>query len=165
MVIVASPMKRRLLTSGRLIGANVTARAAAARAGLWGNHGYEAAYAGADVDGAGERLHGGASYRIHFSTTPPVGAFWSITMYEPPEYFLVANAIDRYSIGDRTPGLRQSADGSLTLLVQHADPGEAERANWLPAPEGNFRLMMRMYQPGDTVLDGSYALPPVERTG
>jgi hypothetical protein len=138
-------------------------RAAAARAGLWGNHGYEAVYASADVDGSGEQLHGGNSYRIHFGSLPPVDAFWSITMYEPPEYFLVANPIGRYSIGDRTPGLRRDADGSLNLLVQHADPGEAEHGNWLPAPVGNFRLLMRMYQPGDAILNGSYALPPVER--
>ena len=37
---------------------------------------------------------------------PPVDAFWSLTMYNVPRFLLVANPIDRYSIGDRTPGLQ-----------------------------------------------------------
>ena len=56
------------------------------------------------VDGEGEPLTGERSYTIRFEQPPPVDAFWSITMYDVPEFFLVANPIDRYSIGDRTPG-------------------------------------------------------------
>jgi len=33
---------------------------------------------------------------------PPVDAFCSMTMYSLPERLLVANPINRYSIGDRT---------------------------------------------------------------
>ena len=50
-------------------------------------------------------LNGGHRYRSSGSSTlPPVGAFWSLTMYDVPDFHLVANPIDRYSIGDRTPG-------------------------------------------------------------
>jgi hypothetical protein len=40
-------------------------------------------------------------------------------MYDLPDFYLVANPIGRYSIGDRTPGLRRDADGSLTIVIQH----------------------------------------------
>jgi hypothetical protein len=142
------------------------ARAGAARAGLLGNHGYEAAYAMVYNDGDGGVLNGANSYRLTFATPPPVGAFWSVTMYDTPDFFLVANPFDRYSIGDRTPGLHTAADGSLTIVMQHDRPGSAEdRANWLPTPAGAFRPILRMYEPHDAVFDGGYELPPVVRAG
>ncbi|MFD4948983.1 DUF1214 domain-containing protein [Streptomyces sp. NPDC058239] len=69
----------------------------------------------------------------------------------------------RYSIGDRTPGLTHAADDSLTLRTQHAEPAEGP-ANWLPAPAGDFRPMIRLYTPKPQVLDGSYTLPRIEKT-
>jgi hypothetical protein len=108
-------------------------------------------------------LNGGRSYTVTFATQPPVDAFWSLTMYDIPDYYLVANSIDRYSIGDRTPGLHIGDDGSVTLVMQHDRPSEAEVPNWLPAPAGDFRPVLRMYQPRRDVLDGTYQLPPVVR--
>jgi hypothetical protein len=35
--------------------------------------------------------------------------------------------------------------------------------NWLPAPAGDFRLILRMYQPRPEALDGTYVLPPIRR--
>jgi hypothetical protein len=140
-------------------------RAGAARGGLWGNHGYEAAYAMAYQDADGNQLNGGSRYQLRFGQTPPVGAFWSVTMYDTPGFFLVANPIGRYSIGDRTPGLHTAADGSLTIFIQRDEPqSPQERANWLPAPDGDFRPILRMYEPGEAVLDGRYELPPITRT-
>ena len=139
-------------------------RALAARAGLWGNHGYEAAYAMIYEDADGQPLSGEHAYRLRFDTLPPVGAFWSVTMYDIPDFFLVDNAIDRYSIGDRTPGLVHAPDGSLTIAIQRDAPEDpAARANWLPAPDGPFRPILRLYEPGEAVLDGSYALPAITR--
>lgn len=138
-------------------------RAVAARVGLWGNHAYEAAYCGVYHDAEGRLLTGARSYTLRFDAQPPVDAFWSITMYDVPDYFLVANPIDRYSVGDRTSGLVRGADGSLTLVLQHERPTDPdEAANWLPTPAGEFRPMVRMYQPGAGVLDGSYRLPPIQ---
>ena len=117
-------------------------------------------------DGDGAALDGGERYRLRFATTPPVGAFWSVTMYGPPEFYLVANPIDRYSIGDRTPGLSYAGDGSLTVVMQHDEPEAPEdRANWLPTPAGAFRPILRMYEPEDAVFDGGYELPPIKRAG
>jgi hypothetical protein len=139
-------------------------RAAAARGGLWGNHGYEAAYAMVYEDADGDALDGGSRYELRFDQTPPVGAFWSVTMYDTPDFYLVANPINRYSIGDRTPGLHVAGDGSVTIFLQSeaaAEPGE--RANWLPTPAGHFRPILRMYEPDPSVLDGRYELPPITK--
>ncbi len=139
-------------------------RALAARAGLWGNHGYEAAYAMTYADGDGAPLSGEHRYEIRFATPPPVDAFWSITMYDLPDFHLVDNAIDRYSVGDRTPGLVYADDGSLTLAIQRDAPSDpTARANWLPTPEGHFRPILRLYEPRAAVFDGSYTLPPITR--
>ena len=137
------------------------ARALAARAGLWGNHGYEAAYPMTYTDADGDQLDGHHRYTLTFDQEPPVAAFWSITMYDLPDFYLVANPIDRYSIGDRTPGLRRDADGSLTILIQHEQP--ADTSNWLPAPAAPFRPLMRLYQPQQPILGGTYQLPPIRK--
>jgi hypothetical protein len=141
------------------------ARAMVARGGLWGNHGYEAAYYIVFEDGHGEQLNGANRYLVRFEQPPPAEAFWSVTMYDVPDYFLVANGIDRYSIGDRTPGLVYGEDGSLTIYLQHDEPADAiQRANWLPAPAGDFRPALRVYNPRPEVLDGRYEPPPITRS-
>ena len=88
-------------------------------------------------DGDGEPLDGAGRYGCASPTDPPAGAFWSVTMYDMPDFFLVANPIERYSIGDRTPGLVRGEDGSLTIHMQHEQPTDpTARANWLPTPAG-----------------------------
>lgn len=137
-------------------------RSAAALGGLWGNHGYEACYAPVYVDSNGDFLTGEHTYQITLQPEPPVEAFWSITMYDVPNYYLVANEIDRYSIGDRTKGLIYQADGALTLTISATPPSSAEeRANWLPAPEGQFRPILRMYLPTDEITTQQYVIPPL----
>ena len=139
-------------------------RAVAARTGLWGNHGYEAVYANTFRDSEGRTLNGAHSYVLRFEEPPPVDAFWSVTMYDVPDYYLVENPAGRYSIGDRTPGLVYAADGSLTLYLSKDRPADAEAAaNWLPAPEGDFRPILRLYTPRQAALDGSYVIPVIER--
>jgi hypothetical protein len=141
-------------------------RAAAARGGLWGNHGYEAAYAMAWTDADGDPLDGARSrYELRLTSQPPVDAFWSLTMYDASDFYLVANAIDRYSIGDRTAGLRTGDDGSVTIYIQHDAPDDEKQSNWLPAPSGRFRPLMRMYQPRTEVLTNEYILPAITKAG
>jgi hypothetical protein len=136
-------------------------RAVVARAGLWGNHGYEANYEAIWVDHDAQQLDGSSDYELRLETPPPVDAFWSLTMYDGDEFYLVANTIDRYSIGDRTPGLKYGDDGSVTISMGKDSPGPDKESNWLPTPAGSFRPLMRMYQPRDEILDGTYALPPI----
>lgn len=127
----------------------------------------EASYPMAHADANGRPLNGRNAYRLRFAPgkLPPVQAFWSLTLYDACDYMLVANAIDRYVIGDRTPDLQHDADGGLTLHIQHSPPLDpAARANWLPAPAGGFYLTLRAYVPEDSLLDGRYTLPPLEMT-
>ena len=82
---------------------------------------------------------------------------------DAPDYYLVANPIDRYSIGDRTPGLHTADDGSATIFMQTDSPGPDKESNWLPTPERRFRPILRMYQPQKAILDGTYVLPAVRK--
>jgi hypothetical protein len=138
-------------------------RAVAARLGLWGNHGYEARYDILWQDEHGDELDGTHAYELTLDPPPPVDAFWSLTMYDEPNYYLVANEIDRYSIGDRTRGLDVGPDGSVTILMQRAKPADEYLANWLPTPAGMFRPILRSYQPSGPMLNGEYVLPKVRR--
>jgi hypothetical protein len=138
-------------------------RSIAALGGLWGNHGYEAAYFWTYADSSGDALTGTASYVLHLEMPPPVDAFWSMTMYDTEHYYLVDNPLNRYSIGDRTPGLVWNRDGSLDIFVQADDPGPDRRSNWLPAPPAPFRPLVRMYQPRPSVLNGTYTLPAFQK--
>jgi hypothetical protein len=118
------------------------------------------------VDGDGAPLTGAGRYELRFAEEPPCEAFWSVTMYDAHEFHLVPNAIGRYSIGDRTRGMERGADGSLTIVLQHDEPDTpAGRANWLPAPAGRFRPILRMYEPAEVVFDGGYELPPIVHVG
>lgn len=119
------------------------------------------------VDGA--RLEGTTPCTLTVPADLPVGAFWSLSMYrmEPDgRGFFVDNPIDRYTIGDRTPGIEREADGSLVIRLGHDAPADARgRANWLPAPEGRYVLNWRLYEPGAGLVDRSVALPGVRRAG
>lgn len=142
----------------------IVQRAGAALGGLWGNQAFEAAYIATYVDDHGDQLTGEHSYTLRLQPTPPVGAFWSLTMYDVPNYYLVANSVDRYSVGNRTPGLEYEADGSLVITMSHEQPTDLRgRANWLPTPAGAFRPILRMYEPAQEVLDKSYTVPAITR--
>lgn len=123
----------------------------------------EALYPNARVDGTGKELDGRNSYVLRFSpqNLPPVDSFWSATMYFA-KGFMVPNEIDRYSIGDRTPGLIFAPDGSLEILLQHERPRDYSNVNWLPAPNDRFMLMLRLYQPKGAVLNGEWLIPAIE---
>jgi hypothetical protein len=124
----------------------------------------EAMYPTAEVDDAGRALDGRHAYELRFppAGAPKVGAFWSLTMYRRSDCLFVANPINRYSIGDRTPGLRQDAEGGLSIRMQATDPGPGH--NWLPAPADElFYLVLRLYQPQPEHLEYRYAYPPLRR--
>lgn len=139
-------------------------RAVAARAGLWGNHGYEADYRIVYVDAKGRPIDAAHRFELHLPAPPPADAFWSLTMYDTHDIYRVENPIDRYSTGSSTSGLAYNPDGSLTSSMQKDSPGPGKAANWLPTlQQGPFRPIMRLYQPQQPILDGSYTLPGIIR--
>jgi hypothetical protein len=125
----------------------------------------EAVYFVAEKDDKGVPLVGKQRYVLRFENgqVPPMDAFWSITMYRMPDRLLASNSIRRYSISDRTAGLRFQSDGALEIYVQHEAPEKGKEPNWLPAPAGEFNLILRVYLPRKEVLDGAWKIPAVSR--
>ena len=143
-------------------GNGILLRAACARILPAVNVVQEAAYWTTTRDSAGQTVRSQHEYVLHFpeGQLPPNDAFWSLTMTDVVGY-MVKNPIDRYSVGSRS-GLVPNADGSIDIYIQHTAPS-GHNANWLPAPAGNFKLMLRAYLPGRAVLDGEYHVPPIKR--
>jgi len=144
-------------------GFNYPLRALIAGPYLGGNGEYEAMYPTRFTDSKGEILNGRHRYVVRFEREPPVGAFWSLTMYDASTKMLVENPIGRYKVGTDTVGLRRATDGSLTIPIQAEAASGEDAANWLPAPKGDFYLTLRLYQPSEDVLSGRYTLPEVRR--
>jgi len=138
--------------------------ASGAMLGLLWNPKEVSTYDVAFVDGAGAPLDGGNRYVIKFAPQPPVNAFWSLTMYSAETQIFVPNAINRYSVGDRTKGTVYNEDGSLEVFLQADEPTDPrERANWLPAPKGRFYLLIRHYSPKAAILTGDWLPPPITK--
>ena len=160
------------VTSGDVFGTrqylknNYLYRMAAGVIGLYGNSKQEAMYPFYGVDSDKQPLDGTKHYTMHFAQgeLPPVNAFWSVTMYDLPGHFLVANPLHRYLINSpMLPQLKRDADGGLTLLFQNESPGPDKESNWLPAPNGPFFMAMRLYWPKEAALEGKWTAPLLQR--
>lgn len=127
---------------------------------LGGNGEKEAIYPIRYTDNNGEILNGNKKYIIRFKEEPPVGAFWSLTMYNADDKMMVHNSINRYKIGGDTPSFhKRSSDGYFEVPIQHEKPTGEFATNWLPAPKGDFYLLLRFYQPEDKIFSDSYEFP------
>jgi hypothetical protein len=126
-------------------------RAAAAKGGIYGNDAVEAMYPMTRMDATGEALDGSKhNYTLTFPAgqLPPVNAFWSVTMYDGKTQLLIENPINRYLINSpMLPDMKKNADGSLTIYIQKDSPGKDKESNWLPAPNDEIYLVMRLYWP------------------
>jgi hypothetical protein len=136
-------------------------RAIFAQQGLGANLPEDAIYPINLFDDTGKPLDGANKYLLHFDkgATPPVGAFWSVTLYDS-EGFQVANALNRFAVASWMP-FKYNSDGSLDLYFQNESPGANKGANWLPAPKAPFNLLMRLYAPESSVLTGKWNPPAV----
>lgn len=140
-------------------------RAAGAYLGILGNSAEEYLGVGYPADSEGRPFDGAHRYVIRFlpGMLPPVGAFWSITLYDADQH-LYANELERYVIGSRQlETLERDADGGLTLHIGHSRPEGALVSNWLPAPRDAFGLTFRTYLPGEAIRTGEWTAPPVIR--
>jgi hypothetical protein len=135
--------------------------------GIYGNSGEEAVYPEYMLDSDNQPLDGSAhQYRLRLPAGKPLPAkaFWSLTMYDGKTLLLVANPINRYLINSpMLPSLSRDADGGLTLYIQKDSPGKDLESNWLPAPNGPFEVLMRLYLPEPEVLEHKWKMPPLER--
>ena len=74
-------------------------RAIIAQLGLGANLQEDAVYPMVTVDESGKPLDGANNYILHFDkgATPPVDAFWSVTLYGADSY-QVPNSINRFAV-------------------------------------------------------------------
>jgi hypothetical protein len=153
-------------TETGLYGTDYLQRALVTAIGLGANRPQDAVYPIAEVDADGKRLNGANRYVLHFpkGQTPPASGFWSLTMYNA-EYFFVANPLNRYTLSSRFK-FKYNRDGSLDFYIQNEPPVRDKESDWLPAPKGDFVLMLRLYWPRETppsIIDGTWKPPAVER--
>ncbi|WP_258341438.1 DUF1254 domain-containing protein [Saccharopolyspora gregorii] len=138
-------------------GHNFLARAVMNHVGLGANVAEENTSFNTHVDSTGQRLAGrNGPYTLEFAEQPPQIAFWSVTLYRAETGRLHANSAHRHALGSAALG----DEGPARLVISHADPGAA---NWLPCPEGEFYLILRIYSPGQEVVAGSWLPAPVRR--
>ncbi|WP_158059566.1 DUF1214 domain-containing protein [Halorussus halophilus] len=81
----------------------------------------------------------------------PVDAFWSVTVYNR-DLYLEENEYDAYSINNVTA--ERNDDDSVTIHFG----GDPDQPNFIYTPEG-WHYIVRLYQPREPILDGSYQFP------
>lgn len=137
-----------------------------AKLGLYGNSKEDALYFAYFTDASHQPLDATKSgYEMHFAkgALPPNKAFWSLTMYDGKTQLLVANPLKRYLLNSTAlKSYKYGPDGSLTLYVSSNNPGAEKQSNWLPAPDGPFYTILRVYLPGEAVLNGTWRQPPLQ---
>jgi hypothetical protein len=153
-------------TKTGLYGTDYIQRALITAIGLGANRPQDAVYPTSEKDAEGNAYDGANKYVMHFDKgqMPPAEGFWSLTMYNA-EYFFVANKLNRYTLSSRDK-FKLNKDGSVDLYIQKDMPSKDKVANWLPAPEGKFILMMRLYWPRETppsIIDGSWKPTAVKK--
>jgi hypothetical protein len=82
-------------------------------------------------------------------------------MYDAKTKLFIENKINRYALGDRTPGLQKDKDGSLTIHLQNDEPTDS-KANWLPSPKGSFYVVLREYSPKAAILTREWVPPAIQ---
>jgi len=155
-------------TNTGIYGTDYLQRALITAIGLGANRPQDAIYPTSEGPDFLQSYDGKHNYVMHFEKgkLPPVNGFWSLTMYNA-QYFFVDNPLNRYTLSARD-SLKANEDGSIDLYIQHDNPGPDKESNWLPAPDGKFILMMRLYWPKETspsILDGTWEVPEAKKAG
>ena len=172
---MARRLKRQETTNGWLyftegvgnFGTDYLVRGMANLLGPGWNRPEDAVYPISQEDADGNEYDGSKhNYVMRFEKggLPPVDGFWSLTVYDK-DLFFVPNPINRYALSQRDT-LINNPDGAIDIYLQAESPGTDKDANWLPAPKGEFKLVLRLYGPptsSPTILDGSWTPPPVKR--
>jgi len=139
-------------------------RALGAMGGLYGLQEQEALYETYLLDVNGDRLDASRrNYELRFEPgqLPPANAFWSITLYDG-DRFLYDNPLDRYLLNSGMLNqLKTNETGQTVIYLQHENPGEDLESNWLPAPDGEMGVVMRLYLPEAAAIEGVWKAPQI----
>jgi hypothetical protein len=130
--------------------------------GQWGAPPVEASYIQMIRDQYGDALDGANDYTITF-IPPKVSQFWSVTAYGSKTKLMIANDLNRHSRGDRH--VKPNPDGTVTLRLSHDIKGKEKDTNFLPVPNENFYLLLRMYGGNEDVQAGKFPVPVVQKVG
>jgi hypothetical protein len=159
------PYNWSTISNESAFGTDYFTRTAVAKSNILVNSPNETKYFYQDLDANGGRLNSASRYTVTFAkgATPPVNGFWSLSIYNQ-HHFFIKNAINRFSVGTKNKDLKLAADGSLTIYIQADAPTDpVQRANWLPAPKGDFSLYVRAYWPKPAIMEGSWTPPAVTK--
>ncbi len=153
-------------TKAGLYGNDYLQRAFVTAIGLGANRPKDAVYPTSETAADGQPYLSSNKYVMHIAKGrfPPVNGFWSLTMYDEKMFF-TDNPLDRYTLSARNKFV-ENADGSVDLYLQHENPGKDKEANWLPAPEGRFIPMLRLYWPKEhspSILIGTWKPPAIKK--
>ncbi|MFA9406896.1 MAG: DUF1214 domain-containing protein, partial [Anaerolineales bacterium] len=100
-----------------------------------------------------EKNDGKTPYTLTVKDVPVYG-FWSVTVYDS-KGFMVKNARDIYAFNNLTAN--KGADGSTTIHFG----GDPKADNFLPIVPG-WNYIVRLYQPGQEILNGTWKVPSPE---
>ena len=127
--------------------------------GQWGLPPVESVYVKIETGSDGRPINGsgGREYRARF-TAPDVSEFWSFTVYGDDDRLMAHNSINRHSRGDRT--LTPDDDGTYSLLLSADVDAHADDQHFLPIPEKDSYVILRLYGPSEAIQNGDYT-PPV----
>jgi len=142
-------------------------RSVAAQTGLYGNSAAEAIYPTYIFDTEGKPYDASVNkFTLTFNKgqLPPVKAFWSLTMYDGKTQLFIDNALDRYLLNSSMlDEMKLEKDGSLVLYIAKQSPGADLESNWLPAPNGPFYMVLRLYGPEPEALEGKWRPPVLQK--
>jgi hypothetical protein len=83
-------------------------------------------------------------------------------MYDGRTQLFVPNPLDRYLLNSTMlDDFVFEDDGSLVFTISNDPPAPDRMANWLPAPDGPFYMVMRVYGPEAEVLSGEWQPPAI----
>jgi hypothetical protein len=100
-----------------------------------------------------EKNDGKTPYNLNVRDVP-VDGFWSVTVYDGKGY-MVKNARHIYSYNNINA--KKDPDGSITIHFG----GNPKADNYLPIMEG-WNYIVRLYQPRQEILDGTWTFPNAE---
>jgi hypothetical protein len=106
---------------------------------------------------------GGTTYTLSFpkDALPASKAsyFWSVIAVDAVKFQVLPNPLKRYLLNKQS-GLKNNADGSLTLVFGPKPLEPYPSSNWLPTiPGQKYNLTFRMYGAAEDVVNGNY-FPP-----
>jgi hypothetical protein len=120
-------------------------------------------YAECGAESLGRTLNGTHFYVLRFEKglLLPSKGFWSLTSCEVKGVSSADDGGNRRTIGSGKPGIKYADDDSIEIYLQRDEPPPDMKSNWLRTPKGRFAVQLRLYIPGEQVLNGLYRPPPI----